>query len=461
MRKRIHFYTERNNMNKHYISLLLVLGLIFSCSACLVVDNPYSGLPPGPWRAILKVELNPIIPNPKGEPMPEKVDLQLEEIAGGELPFNFEVKYVTEDSFYIEIINDEERIVVDDITIGRDIGTAKDTIVINFPIFDSYIKGIFVENVIQGDWIVRNRDNYSIPFVAYHGRDHRFTNLRKKPVMDVSGRWEVTFGLGEDQEPYKAIGDFEQDGNHLAGTFMTETGDYRFLEGTIQEDRLYLSVFDGSHAFLFGAKIMPDSTMSGYFRSGNHYRTLWEAKRNPTFELERPENLTKMLDPTERFYFSFENPAGEKVSLTDERYQDKVKIIQILGTWCPNCRDETDFLVDYLERNPNPNLEVIALAFERHKDPSKAMDAIQRYKETFEMDYEILLAAASDDKSVASKTLPMLDKIISFPTMVFLDRNNQVKRIHTGFNGPATSEYQNFKTDFESFVQELLAESIE
>ncbi len=201
--------------------------------------------------------------------------------------------------------------------------------------------------------------------------------------------------------------------------------------------------------------------MTGFFRSGNHYRTLWEAKRNPDFQLERPENLTKMLDPTERFNFSFENTAGEKISLSDERYQDKVKIVQILGTWCPNCRDETDFLVDYLQRNPNPNLEVIALAFERHKDPSKAMDAIRRYKEKYEMDYEILLAAATDSKSEASEILPMLNKIISFPTMIFLDQDNQVKRIHTGFNGPATSEYQNFKSDFESFVQELLEAPIE
>lgn len=444
-------------MNKHYFSLLLAFSLIFSCSACLVVDNPYSGLPPGPWRAILKVEINPVIPNPKGEPLPEKVDLQLEEITAGELPFNFEIKYVTEDSFYLEIINGEERIVVDDITIGRDIRTAKDTIVIDFPIFDSYIKGIFVENVIQGDWIVRNRDNYSIPFVAYHGRNHRFTNLKKTPVMDVSGQWEVTFGLDEDQEPYKAIGIFEQEGNYLTGTFQTETGDYRFLQGTVQEDRLYLSVFDGSHAFLFGAKIMPDSTMNGFFRSGNHYRTIWEAKRNPDFVLTNPDNLTQMLDPTERFNFSFENMNGELISLTDDRYQDKVKIVQIFGTWCPNCRDETEFLVDYLEKNPNSDLEVIALAFERHQEPKKAKAAIRRYQEKFGMDYEILLAGTTDDKAEATQKLPMLNEIISFPTMIFLDRDNQVKRIHTGFNGPATGVYQDFKTDFESFVKELLA----
>lgn len=442
--------------NIFFVFSFLALSLLLN--ACLVVDNPYSGLPPGPWRAVLKIERNPVVPNPRGEPLPEKIGLQLEEIAAGELPFNFEVIYPNPDSFYIEIINGEERMIVDDIAIGRDIRTAKDTILINFPVFDSYIRGIFVENIIEGEWVVRNRENYRIPFVAYHGRDHRFTNLKKDPVMDVSGRWEVTFGLSAEQEPYSAIGDFKQDGNRLTGTFLTETGDYRFLEGTVQEDRLYLSAFDGSHAFLFGAKILPDSTLSGFFRSGSHYRTLWQAKRNPAIQLRDPNELTQLKAGYQDFDFSFTNPVGKTISLSDPRYENKVKIVQVLGTWCPNCRDETNFLLDYLDKNPDKDLAVIGLAFERHQDIGEAMAAIRRYKEKMNIDYEILLAAADDDKAVASATLPMLSEVTSYPTMIILDRKNEVRRIHTGFNGPATDKYAEFTKEFDTFIQGLLSE---
>ena len=445
-------------MKQYTFFTLILVSISLLLPACLVVENPYSGLPPGPWRAVLKIEQNPVVPNPRGEPLPEKIGLQLEEIAAGELPFNFEVIYPTPDSFYLEIINGEERMIVDDITIGRDIRTAKDTVLIDFPVFDSYITGIFVENVIQGEWVVRNRENYRIPFVAFHGKDHRFTNLQKEPEMDISGRWEVTFGLSEDQEPYPAIGDFTQEGNHLTGTFLTETGDYRFLEGTVQEDRVFMSVFDGAHAFLFGAKILPDSTLSGFFRSGSHYRTLWEAKRNPEVQLRDPDELTQLKEGVESFDFSFENINGETISLSDPAYEDKVKIIQVFGTWCPNCRDETNFLVDYLKKNPDSDLAVIGLAFERHKNPLKAKTAIQRYIQKMDIDYEILLAAASDDKTVASETLPMLNEVTSFPTMIILDRNNQVKRIHTGFNGPATDKYAGFTKEFDTFIQELLSQ---
>ena len=146
------------------------------------------------------------------------------------------------------------------------------------------------------------------------------------------------------------------------------------------------------------------------------------------------------------------------ISLDNPEYQGKAKIIQILGTWCPNCRDETSFLVDYFSQNKMDGIEVIALAFEKHKDPAKANDATRTYKKKFGMNYEIVLAGPSDKKE-AVKALPMLNHILSYPTMIFLDQNNHVKRIHTGFYGPATDEYAHFKEDFDQFVKDLAQSS--
>lgn len=436
-----------------FLFLALALGL----SSCFFsAENPYTGLPPGLWRAVLKLENNPINPNPRGEPLPDKVNLKFEEVTQGELPFLFEVKYVTKDSFYIEIINGEERIQVTDIKIGRDKSQAKDTILIDFPVFDSYIKGYFLENAIDGQWIVRNKENYSIPFIARHGRDYRFTNLRKEPVMDISGRWETTFEVGT-ADAYPAIGEFKQDGNHLTGTFLSETGDYRYLEGTVQANKLYLSCFDGTHAYLFEGKIDPkDSTIIGSFRSGHLFQTAWEARFNPKAKLKDANTLTYLKPGYDRFEFEFENLEGKKVSLKDPRYQGKVKIIQLMGTWCPNCRDETEFLVEYLKQHPDQNVEVIALGFERYKDKEKAMGALRKYRDFFKMDYELLLAG-NNVKSEASKVLPMLNAVLAFPTMIIVDQNDRIQRIHTGFSGPATSEYKQFKAEFSRFISQLLS----
>ena len=443
-------------MNK--LAVLFFLLAVYAVHGCLVTENQYSALPPGPWRAVLKLEPEMITPNPKGQPLPEKVNMKFEDVNENELPFNFEVVYDNDTIFHIEIINGGERIVVPskDIHFGRSKYRARDTIRIDFPIYDSYITGSFAGNVIDGSWVVANRENYSIPFTAHHGKDYRFTTLRKQPALDLGGKWACTFGLDE-EEPYPAIAEFKQEGNRLTGTFQTETGDYRYLEGTVQEDKFYLSVFDGSHAFLFHGKILPDGTLTGAFYSGNHYRTTWEGRRDENFKLANPDSLTYLLPGHQKLTFSFENTEGKAISPENPEYQGKVKIVQIMGTWCPNCRDETEFLVNYLKEKKPENLAVIALAFEKYADKEKANNAIRTYQSYFGMNYEIV-HAGSNKKESAAKALPMLNQILSYPTMIFLDKDNRVRKIHTGFYGPATSEYMAFTKEFDTFVTSLLNE---
>ncbi len=441
------------------IKTATAIFVIFAiASGCFVAENPYSGLAPGYWRAILTLDPTAAsqgIATTDEEEIPNRID----RIVEGELPFNFEVKYENENKFYLEIINGEERIRVDDITIGFDKRIAKDTILINFPVFDSYISGIYYENIIEGEWVVNNRgEDYRVPFVARQGLAHRFTKMKETPATDVTGRWEATFEPGE-ASAFKGVGEFKQQGNHLTGTFLTETGDHRFLEGTVQGDKLYLSAFDGAHAFLFAAKIQSDGTLFGTWYSGKHYKTTWTARRNSEFKLTDPNVLTYLKPGYDTFQFAFENPDGRLVSLNDPVYRGKIKIVQIMGTWCPNCRDETEFLLDYLKNNPSNDVVVIALAFERHRDRDRAMEAIRKYKAFFGMNYEILLAGNSN-KDEASQALPMLNRVVSYPTLIILDRQNKVRRIHTGFSGPATEEYQAFKREFHDFMQQILAEKM-
>ena len=448
----VYFMQSPTKLFTYFLPGLLCLFL----SGCIVVPDQYSGLPPGPWRAVLKLDSRPVMPNPDGKPLPDKVNLQFEEVTAGELPFTFEVIYDSEDEYHIEIINGSERIKLDQISLGRTPSRARDTVRIDFPVFDTYVIAFYEENVIEGQWISPNRgSDYTIPFVARHGRDHRFTTLRKEPMMDISGKWEVQFEV-ETENPYKAVGEFVQEGNYLTGTFLTETGDYRYLEGTVQADKVYLSTFDGSHAFLFEAKILPDSTMIGSFQSGTHYRTTWEAKRNPDATLISADSLTYIKEGYEGLSFSFPNTEGQMISLSDEQYEGKVKILQVMGTWCPNCRDEVDFLLDFVENNKSEEIALIGLAFERYKEEEKALGAIRNYKKLMAIPHEMLWAGSSDKKEAAT-ALPMLNHILAFPTLIVLDKNNEVKWIHTGFAGPATSKYIDFKNKFDSVISELIA----
>lgn len=427
--------------------------MFFFCSllgaGCIVVDKPHEAMAPGLWRGILLVDqIAPVTPPADGR------GLQFEEVTAGELPFQFEVVYETPDSFYIELINGEERIRATHIQVGWDKATAKDTIRIDFPVYDTYIEGIFQEGALDGRWVVNYKEDYAIPFKAYYGKGYRFTQLRKEPAADLSGRWSVTFDT-DSPDSFPAIGEFVQKGNLLTGTFLTETGDYRFLEGTVQADKFYLSCFDGSHAFLFEGRIREDGTLMGMFQSGKHYKVYWEGRRNEQAQLSDPHTLTQSLPGAGRMEFAFNNSEGKRISLDDPAYEGKVKLIQIMGTWCPNCYDETQFLKSYLQENPHPDLAVIALAFERYREEPMALRAIAKYSEQMELPYEILHAGYYK-KEEAGKALPMLNEIISYPTLVFLDRNNQIRRVHTGFSGPATKAYSEFSQEFGIFVHTLL-----
>ncbi len=431
----------------------LLLALLIA--ACTFVQPRYAALPPGPYRGVLELEYNPIVPNPKGAPIPEKTDLEFEEVTEGQLPFNFTVVYETDTTFRLEIHNGEEviRVPARDIQWGRDQQAGRDTVRIDFPVYDTYISAYYEENVIEGVWVSPFRGEYRIPFKAYFGKDHRFTPLRKEPVTDVSGKWAVNF---QDKDaPYPGIAEFRQNGNALTGTFRTETGDYRYLEGTVQGNKLYLSVFDGSHAFLFEALVREDGSLSGTFRSGRHYITNWVATRDDTVELASPDALTTLTtDAPLDFTFADEN--GDSLSLSDDRFAGKPKLVSIFGTWCPNCRDEAEFLRDYLKNNDTDDLEVIGIAFENYgADDDRSRAALKRYRDNLDVPWPLLLAG-STDKAEAGAALPMLNRVISYPTLLFVNRDNEVVRIHTGFNGPATSKFEEFKVSFDKTVREIL-----
>jgi thiol-disulfide isomerase/thioredoxin len=366
------------------------------------------------------------------------------------LPFTFQLNKDGEGKFYMESYNSDEVLQIDEIYINGD------SITIKMPVFEGYIKGKFTASKIQGSFNIESLGR-EVPFRATYGIGERF-KTRDVPAENVSGIWETEFGANS-LESYMGKGIFAQNKNRVTGTFRTTTGDYRYLDGVVEADSLKLSTFDGAHLYLFKAKVT-DSTLNGTFYSGNHYKVPFFAKRNEGFELPDANSLTFLKEGHDRLSFTFPDTNGEMVSLDDVRFKDKVVIVQIMGSWCPNCLDETKFLVQYLQGNPSTDLEVVALAFEYVKTEKAAFGAISRLKERIGVEYPILLAQyGSSNKARAQEKLPMLNHILSYPTTIYLDKKGKVRKIQTGFNGPATGEkYMEFKQEFEDFVGGLQKE---
>lgn len=364
------------------------------------------------------------------------------------IPFNFEVTSAKSIKFF----NADEVILVDDITYKND------SVLIKMPAFDGHYFAAKLKNGSLNGIFTEESRGILMPFKATFGVEERF-KVDKKPTHDVSGKWEATFSEGNPDDEHTDLGIFEQKGSIVTGTFRTLTGDYRFLEGVLSGDQLKLSAFDGSHVYLFTATVT-DSTMQGMRYLGNYFEEPFTAKRNDTFELEDPETLTLLKEGYETLEFSFPDTSDQMVSLSDEQFKDKVVIVQLMGSWCPNCLDETQYYTEYYKTHQDKDIAFVALAFEYAKTKEKAFQSMERLKTSVGIEYPVLLAQyGTVNKEEAQKKLPMLNKVVSYPTTIFIDKKGKVRKIHTGFNGPATGDkYIAFKEDFESFVEMLLGE---
>lgn len=366
----------------------------------------------------------------------------------GELPFNFNV-YEENQQCKIEILNGDERITVDEIKFEND------SVFIRLPVFDSEIRAKVSKEKLTGNWINYSRKtNQQIPFEANYGKAYRFFESPAEAKIKVSGRWEVWFSPATADSNF-AIGIFNQDKNNLTGTFLTPTGDYRFLYGNVMGDSILLSCFDGSHAFLFKAKVIDDK-IDGMFYSGNHWKEKWIAFRNEKAELPDASSITKMKDGSDKIIFTLKDLSGKEFSFPNPDFDKKVVVIQIMGSWCPNCMDETAFLAPFYNSYKSKGFEIIGLAFEKTDDFGKAVSSVNRLKEKYKVNYPLVIAGNRDR---GSETMNMLDKIHGYPTTIFIDKKGKVRKIETGFNGPATGMYyEKFKDDFQNYIEKLLLE---
>ncbi len=384
-----------------------------------------------------------------------------------ELPFTFEVARLNNTTQLI-IHNAAERITV------TETAFAKDSFHFYMPVFDTEFRTrLQGDTLLTGLWINHTKkENNTIPFSASYGRKNRFLFPAEKPHAFYDGKWEVTFSPGT-ADSSKAIGLFRhRPGTSVVeGTFRTETGDYRYLEGTEYNNTLYLSCFDGSHAFLFIAENNGTEIHKAIFYSGSSWSEPWIGKRNEAFELRDPEKLTYLKDPNQVIGFSFKNSSGQTVSLSDPRFKNKVVIVQIMGSWCPNCMDETAYLAELYKKYTRKGIarsdstsgkheehviEIIGLAYERTSDPEKAKNNIKRLKERFGVGYEILITGLTG-KDKASQSLPFLNGIMAFPTTLILNKERKVASVYTGFNGPATGKaYEEYVIKMERLISSLL-----
>ncbi len=371
-------------------------------------------------------------------------------LPGGPLRFQFELSDGRNPDAVL--INGVERVPVDDVTV------TDTNMELRMGAFNSVIAATIDNGVLTGSLRLTKRggDIQEMPFRAEYAQGYWFKPATMPSGFELDGRWAVTF-RDDDGNTSPAIGEFRREGGLVFGTFLTPTGDYRYLAGDVSGDVMSLSCFDGAHAFLFRATMQADGTLAGDFWSGTKWHETWTAERDEDATLEDAFAATTLTVANDAFTFSFPDLKGKTVSLADSRFDGKVVLVTIAGSWCPNCHDEAAFLSEFYRENKKKGVEIVGLMFEHFRD-ERATEQVKKFRDRYNIGYPLLVAGYSD-KAEATTTLGQLDRVRSFPTTIFLDKQHRVRHVHTGFSGPGTGEhYRDLTSSFAQIVSGLLAE---
>ena len=249
----------------------------------------------------------------------------------------------------------------------------------------------------------------------------------------------------------------KQNGGNAAASILRIDGDTGTLTGSYHDGKFVLSHFSGQRPARIEVSLNPDGTlkvvdgkniMTGIRPAEAHAKSLPE----PT----DPLTHTGVKNASERFHFSFKDLNGNLVSDTDARFKDKVVLVDVMGSWCPNCHDETPFLTDLYRKYRSQGLEIVALSFEEAdqlKDPARLRAFIKRYG----IDYTVLLCGTTEE---AKEKLSQTQNWDSWPTTFFLGRDGRVRAVHAGFPSKASGELYTKQTEeFTQQVERLLAEN--
>jgi thiol-disulfide isomerase/thioredoxin len=401
-----------------FLIALSFVSVLFSCSQPIELKT-------GTWRGVIQLQ-------------------------GQELPFTFLVeKKGNGHQAYLQ--NATEKLLLDEISIEGD------SVKMKLHIFDASLSAKIDGDQLIGTFVKNYNTEGNLPFAATWGQNYRFAKTTESQSPNFTGTYQLEFQ--SEKETYPAVGIFDQKGNYVVGTFLTPTGDYRYLEGNVIDGQLKLSTFDGNHAFVFSANLEGDS-LKGDFYSGHASHEVLKGIKNEKATLPNAESLTFLKEGFDKITFSFPDVEHNMISPSDEKFENKVLILQIFGTWCPNCMDETKFLTQWYKENKDRGVEIVGLAYERKADFDYASERVKKMKDKLQVPYDFVIAG-TNDKEKAAETLTMLNKVIAFPTTIFIGKDGKVKHIRTGFEGPGTGiYYEQFKERFNQMVNELLAEKI-
>lgn len=348
------------------------------------------------------------------------------------------------------------------------------SLVLNFDSYASVLKATLKNGVLEGEYSSTARPTGSdapagrsggpgapLPFRAVRYVPEPRSNVQ---APDISGLWylENVRSSKHDEKAWQFI--VEQQGPEVSGAILRVDGDTGTLTGSYKDGKFVLSHFSGARGALLVVTPQSDGTLVLEL-DGQHPQSRPivgvrpEQARAKGLDLPADFNQhTSVTDPTKPFNFSFPDLNGNVVSNTDARFQGKVVLINITGSWCPNCHDESPFLAALYDKYHAQGLEIVALDFEQGAEQLANPVRLRQLIRQSGIKYTVLLGGLTGE---VKDKLTQAKGWDSWPTTFFVGRDGLVKAVHAGFPSPGSGKLYKDETDeFVAQVETLLGQNL-
>jgi thiol-disulfide isomerase/thioredoxin len=323
--------------------------------------------------------------------------------------------------------------------------------------FASY--GSRLRATLKGGGLTGSYDSSSGTSIPFSAEPHKAPSPPTSSVPNIDGVWEIQVKSPKGESAWRFI--VKQSGAEISGAILRVDGDTGVLAGSYRDGKFAFSHFTGERPFYVEVTALEDNTLKLDILSSHDNQTL-VALRPEAARLkgltppDDPVQHTTLKNPNEPLRFSFPDLSGQSVSDRDARFRGKVVLVNITGSWCPNCHDEAPFLEELYRKYHAQGLEIVALDFEpaeQLKDPARVRAFIQRYG----IEYVYLIAG---EPAELNEKIPQAVNLNAWPTTFFVGRDGLVREIHTGFTSRASGEFDvDLKTEITNSVTRLLAEN--
>jgi len=331
-----------------------------------------------------------------------------------------------------------------------------ESLTLNFDHYATRLTATVEGGVVKGTY-GSTRNGYH----DFEAHVHQAETATDSHAPNIAGVWEIPTESPKGEHAWRLI--IQQKGALASAAILRVDGDTGALRGDFRDGKFVLNHFDGARASVM--EIVPkadgslDVALKGFHNPTKNFTAirLQEAKAKGLPEPADPDDFTRVKNPAEPFQFSFPDLAGNVVSNSDARFRGKVVLVNITGSWCPNCHDEAPFLEELYRRYHSQGLEIVALDFEepeQRKDPTRLQAFIKKYG----IEYTYLLAG---EPSELQAKIPQAENLNSWPTTFFLGRDGKVRAVHAGFAAPASGEFNvALKNEVSERIEKLLAENV-